>query len=490
MYRNSAHDLHKLFTKGDISAQEIAEKTLARLEKHDKKVGSFLSIFGDRLIEKAKALDLKRSSKQKLGKLAGVTLALKDNIHKKGEITTCGSKFLSNYKAVFDATITRLLEEEDALIIGKTNLDEFAMGSSTENSAYKLTHNPWNLNCSPGGSSGGSAAAVAARFCPLAFGSDTGGSIRQPAAFTGVVGFKPTYGRVSRYGLVAFGSSLDQIGPFAASVKDVALAMDVIGKHCKYDSTSLPSPSQEYLPQLDAPLKNMTIGVPANACHNLNTEARDNFYASLEILKTLGCSIIDINLNLIKHSVAIYYILATAEASTNLARFDGVRYGQRSLKAASVDEIFDFSRAEGFGAEVKRRILLGTYVLSSGYQDAYYKKAQQVRTLMIQEFNKAFEFCHAIATPTSPTTAFNLGEIQDPLQMYLQDIYTIPANLAGLPAISIPSGFSVDGKPFGLHLAGPQMHDLTILQLAHLFEKATDFNTKIPPLFDDEAFYV
>ncbi len=487
MYNKSAHDLHHLFVKGEISAKEIAESTLARIEKHDKKVGAFLSLFGDRLIERAKTLDLKRSSKQKLGKLAGIPLALKDNIHKKGELTTCGSKFLSNYRAVFDATVTRLLEEEDALIIGKTNLDEFAMGSSTENSAYQLTHNPWDLSCSPGGSSGGSAAAVAARFCPLAFGSDTGGSIRQPAALTGIVGFKPTYGRVSRFGLVAFASSLDQIGPFGTSVKDVALAMDVIGKHCKYDATSLSAASQDYSKQLEAPIKGMTIGVPISAASNLNPETRENFYASLEILKQLGCSIIDINLDLIQYSIAIYYILATAEASTNLARFDGVRYGQRSSKATSVDEIFDLSRAEGFGAEVKRRILLGTYVLSSGYQDAYYKKAQKVRTLMIQEFNKAFEVCHAIATPTSPITAFKLGEIQNPLQMYMQDIYTIPANLAGLPAISIPSGFSHDGKPLGLHLAGPQMHDLTILQLAHHFEKATGFNKKTPPLFDDEA---
>lgn len=487
MYRYSAHDIRQLFVKGDLSAKEIAENTLSRIEKHDKKVGAFLSLFGDRLIDKAKALDLKRASKQKLGRLAGVPLALKDNIHKKGEITTCGSKFLSNYRAVFDATITRLLEEEDALIIGKTNLDEFAMGSSTENSAYKLTHNPWDLSCSPGGSSGGSAAAVAARFCPLAFGSDTGGSIRQPAALTGIVGFKPTYGRVSRFGLVAFGSSLDQIGPFGASVKDVALAMDVIGRHCTRDSTSLPVMPQEYSKELETPIKGITIGVPLSAGDNLNPETRKNFQASLETLKKLGCSIIDINLDLIQHAIAVYYILATAEASTNLARFDGVRYGNRSPDATSVEEMFELSRAEGFGPEVKRRILLGTYVLSSGYQDAYYKKAQKVRTLMIQEFNKAFEFCSAIATPTSPITAFKLGEIQNPLQMYLQDIYTIPANLAGLPAISVPSGFSQDGKPFGLHLTGPQMHDLEILRLAYHFEKATGFGKKIPPLFDDEA---
>ncbi len=485
-YRHSAHELHELFLKGELSAEEIATNTLARINKHDPKVGAFLSLFPDKCIEKAKTLDLKRSRKEKLGKLAGVVIALKDNLHKKGEITTCGSKFLSNYRAVFDSTVTRLLEEEDALIIGKTNLDEFAMGSSTENSAYQLTRNPWNLECTPGGSSGGSAAAVAARFCPLSFGSDTGGSIRQPAALTGIVGFKPTYGRVSRFGLVAFASSLDQIGPFGTSVKDVALAMEVIGKHCTYDSTSLPIAPQDYVKGLDTPTQGMTIGVPSDAVKNLDPEARENFYASLKTLESLGCSIIEINLGLTEHSIAMYYILATAEASTNLARFDGVRYGNRSSKATSVEEVFDLSRAEGFGPEVKRRILLGTYVVSSGYQDAYYKKAQKVRYLMIQEFNKAFEFCSAIVSPTAPTTAFKLGEIQNPLQMYLQDIYTIPANLAGLPAISIPSGFSKDGKPFGLHLTGPQMHDLQILSLAHHFEKATNFHKKIPPLFDHD----
>ena len=485
----SAHTHHKLFVDGSLSAEEIAHKTLQRIEKHDKKVGAFLSVFGEKFIEKAKTLDLKRSKKEKLGKLAGVVVALKDNIHKKGEITTCGSKFLSNYRAVFDATLTRLLEEEDALIVGKTNLDEFAMGSSTENSAYQLTCNPWDLSCSPGGSSGGSAAAVAARFCPLAFGSDTGGSIRQPAALTGIVGFKPTYGRVSRFGLVAFGSSFDQIGPFTTTVKDAALAMEVVAKHCPKDSTSLALEPQEYVKGLESPIQGMTLGVPAGSLDNLSPEVKENFHASLKTFEKLGCSIIEINLDLLKHAVTLYYILATAEASTNLARFDGVRYGNRSQKATTVDEVFDLSRAEGFGPEVKRRILLGTYVLSSGYQDAYYKKAQKVRYLMIQEFNKAFQFCQAIITPTAPGVAFKLGEIQNPLQMYLQDIYTIPANLAGLPAISVPSGFSKEGKPFGLHIAGPQMHDMQVLSLAHHFEKMTDFNKKIPPLFDDEALY-
>jgi aspartyl-tRNA(Asn)/glutamyl-tRNA(Gln) amidotransferase subunit A len=483
MYHLSAVALRDLFVKGETTAAEVAEHSLKRIAHFDQKVGAFLSLFSDRVMEKAKALDAKRKAGKSLGKLAGVPVALKDNIHLFGEQTTCGSKFLSNYRAVFDATVTRLLEEEDALIIGKTNLDEFAMGSSTENSAFQLTKNPWNLACSPGGSSGGSAAAVAARFCPLAFGSDTGGSIRQPASFSGITGFKPTYGRVSRFGLVAFGSSLDQIGPFSANVLDAALAMEVVGKHCIYDSTSLSIPAEPFTQKLHTPVKGMKIGVPWNFLADLDAKTKANFQQALDIFKSLGCSLVEVDLDLLKYSIAVYYILATAEASTNLARFDGVRYGQRSKKAATLDEIYDFSREEGFGPEVKRRIMLGTYVLSAGYQDAYYKKAQRVRTLIIEKFKKAFELCQIIATPTSPSSAFEIGKIQNPIQMYLQDIYTIPPNLAGLPAISVPSGFCAEGKPLGLHLTGPQLHDADVLRAAYHFEKATDFHQKIPPLF-------
>lgn len=486
MYRYTAHALRELFCKGELSAESIAQATLNRIERHDEKIGAFLSLFQERVREKARRLDQKRASGAPLGKLAGIPIAIKDNMHVKGEATTCASRFLSNYRAVFDATVVRLLEEEDALLIGKTNLDEFAMGSSTENSAYQPTKNPWELSCSPGGSSGGSAAAVSARFCPLALGSDTGGSIRQPAAFCGVVGFKPTYGRVSRYGLVAFASSLDQIGPFSTTVEDTALIMEVLGRHCPHDSTSLSLAPEHYLKKLSLP-KPGAIGVPRQFLDQLQGEAKEQFFQSLEAFKDRGATLVDIDLDILKYSIAIYYIISTAEASTNLARFDGVRYGKRSSRAKTLDELYDFSKQEGFGPEVKRRILLGTFVLSSGYQDAYYKKALKVRTMIIEKFNEAFAKCAMIAMPTSPFTTFPLGAIKEPLEMYLQDIFTIAANLAGLPAISIPSGFSAEGKPFGLQLLGPQMHDAEVLAYAHAFEKAHPFSGKIPPLFDDNA---
>lgn len=484
MHKLPGYALRDLLLKGETSAVAIAENTLKRIARHDVKTQTFLSVFSERFMAKAKALDTKRSQNIPLGKLAGIPIALKDNMNVKGELTTCGSKFLSNYRAVFDATVTRLLEEEDALIIGKTNLDEFAMGSSTENSAFHPTKNPWNLSCSPGGSSGGSAAAVAARFCPIAFGSDTGGSIRQPASFCGIVGFKPTYGRVSRFGLVAFGSSLDQIGPFATNVTDTALAMEVIGRHCSYDATSLHLPQEPFLQKMTAPIKRAKIGIPWSFLDELSDEAKKNFDHSLEIFKGLGCTFVDVDLNLLHHAIAVYYVVATAEASTNLARFDGVRYGKRSLRAATLDEVYDFSRQEGFGAEVKRRIMLGTYVLSAGYQDAFYKKAQKVRTLIIRKYREAFEKCQMIVMPTTPFSAFEIGKIQDPLQMYLQDIYTVPANMAGLPSVSILSGFCHNHKPLGLQLTGPQMHDVEVLRFAYHFEQIAGLYTKIPPGFE------
>ncbi len=481
MHHLSAHELHQMFVKGEVSATEITKRTLKRIESHDPRLKAFLSVFSERSLAKAKLLDEKRSQKKPLGKLAGVPLALKDNIHLMGEMTTCGSKFLSNYKAPFDSTVARHLEEEDGLIIGKTNLDEFAMGSSTENSAFHPTKNPWDLTCSPGGSSGGSTAAVSGRLCPVAFGSDTGGSIRQPAAFCGIVGFKPSYGRVSRHGLVAFGSSLDQIGPLTTTVADAALIMEAIGKPCNKDSTSIPIPPEEYTAKLKTPIQGSIIGVPWRFLEGLEKETRQNFENALQVFQDEGCNLIDVDLDILKYSIAIYYILATAEASTNLARFDAIRYGIRSSRATNLEEIVDFSRQEGFGAEVKRRIMLGTFVLSSGYQDAYYRKAQKVRTLLIEQFKKAFLKCQIIATPTSPFSAFEIGQIQDPLKMYLQDIYTIPANMAGLPAISVPSGFCPKGRPLGLHLTGPMLHDSTVLAFAHQYEKKTLFTNKIPP---------
>jgi aspartyl-tRNA(Asn)/glutamyl-tRNA(Gln) amidotransferase subunit A len=482
MHTLSAIEIRDQFRKGKISATEITKTFLDRIAKYDPKIGAFLRVFEERSLKIAKALDEKRAAGKPLGKLAGLPIALKDNMHVLGEISTCGSKFLENYRAPFESTVARLLEAEDAIIIGKTNMDEFAMGSSTENSAFQKTHNPWNLKCTPGGSSGGSAAAVAVRHCPIALGSDTGGSIRQPAALCGVVGFKPTYGRVSRYGLVAFGSSLDQIGPLSTRVKDSGLIMEVIGRNCERDSTSLDMPPEDYLSKLPGNVKGMKIGVPWEFLEGLAAEPKKLFENSINVLKSLGAQIVNVDLSILRHSIAVYYIIATAEASTNLARFDGIRYGIRSPRAKTLDEVYDFSKEEGFGPEVKRRIMLGTYVLSAGYQDAYYKKAQKVRTLMIQSYKKAFQQCDLVATPVSPFAAFEIGSIKDPLQMYLEDIYTISINLAGLPAVSVPSGFTQDGKPVGLQLIGPQKHDMRVLYAADAFENAGNYFSAIPEL--------
>lgn len=468
MHLLSAQELQAKVVSGELSAVQIVEHFLARIQELDPKLGAFLRTSKELALKQAKAVDEKRKRGEKLGRLAGVPIAIKDNIHIQGELSTCGSKFLTNYKAPFNASAIEALMEEDAIFIGKTNMDEFAMGSSTENSALQQTYNPWDLKCTPGGSSGGSAAAVAARLCPVALGSDTGGSVRQPASFCGIVGFKPTYGRISRFGLVAYGSSLDQISPFATNVKDLALMMEILGRPCEKDSTSLQTPQEKYT--LRADLKGVKVGVPSQFLEDLAPEAKNAFMQSIEKMKSLGASIVDVDLNILKYSLATYYILATAEASTNLARFDGIRYGVRSKEATTLDEVYDFSKEEGFGKEVKRRILLGTYVLSAGYQDAYYRKAQKVRTKIIQSYQKAFQICDIIATPTSPFDAFELGSKKDPLQMYLEDIYTIPINLAGLPAISLPIGLSKKGKPLGIQLVGPQMSDSTVIGIAHALE--------------------
>lgn len=483
MHTLTAIQLRDKFVKGELSAREITSHFLDRIAKHDHKIGAFLTVFKHRALEKAQELDAKRSAGKKTGKLAAIPVAVKDNMHVKGEITTCGSKFLTNFRAPFDSTAVKLLQAEDAIILGKTNCDEFAMGSSTENSALQKTYNPWNLKCAPGGSSGGSAAAVCARLSPVALGSDTGGSIRQPASLCGIVGFKPTYGRVSRYGLVAFGSSLDQIGPLTANTCDAALIMETLGQRCPQDSTSLPAPPDTILARLDGKAKGVKIGVPRQFLEGLADEPKKIFDQALEKYKNLGTSLVDVDLNILKYSIAVYYIIATAEASTNLARFDGVRYGVRAPEAKTLDEVYDWSKEHGFGPEVKRRILLGTFVLSAGYQDAYYKKAQRVRTLMIREYKKAFERCDVVAMPTAPSAAFELGSKKDPLEMYLEDIYTISVNLAGLPAISLPDGFTKDGLPIGLQLIGPQRQDARVIQIAHAFELANPELTQIPVLY-------
>ncbi|HSX12608.1 MAG TPA: Asp-tRNA(Asn)/Glu-tRNA(Gln) amidotransferase subunit GatA [Rhabdochlamydiaceae bacterium] len=486
MYRLPAHELVQHFKKGELSAEKITETFLKRIEHFDSKLGSFLSVLKERALEKARQLDQKRKKNQPLGKLAGVPVGIKDIIHINGEITTCASQFLSHYRALFDATAVKLLEEEDAILIGKNNMDEFAMGSSGEHSAFYPTKNPWNLDCSPGGSSSGPAAAVSARLCPLALGTDTGGSIRQPAAFSGIVGLKPTYGKVSRFGLVAFASSLDQIGPFATTVHDAALVMDVIAKHDPLDSTSYNTPQVSYLDMMQRPIKGETIGVPFSFLEGLPEATKLNFHEALERFKQLGAKVVEVDLDILQYSIAVYYILATAEASTNLARFDGIAKGKRSTKAKTIEEVYNFSRQEGFGEEVKSRILLGTFVLSSGYQDAYYKKAQKVRTLIIEQFRKAFGSCSIIALPCTPTTAFPLGSCQDPLKEYLQDLYTVGANLAGIPGLSIPCGFDRENKPFGLQLLGAQLHDADVLRFAYAFEQATPYHRFIPKQFDKE----
>ncbi|MDN3504143.1 MAG: Asp-tRNA(Asn)/Glu-tRNA(Gln) amidotransferase subunit GatA [Rhabdochlamydiaceae bacterium] len=486
MYNESALQIAQKFKSGQVSATEITSYFLKRISSGDHKIGSFLSCLEERALQKAKELDQKRAEGKPLGKLAGVPIGIKDNIHVKDEVTTCASKFLSNYIAPYDSTVTKLIEAEDGIILGKHNLDEFAMGSTNENSAFFPTKNPWNENIVAGGSSGGSAASVAAGFTKISLGTDTGGSIRLPAAFCGCVGFKPSFGRVSRYGLVAFGSSLDQIGPLATSVEDAALMMEVIGKHCSKDSTSLNLAPQPYISELKNSVQSKTVGVPFHLIDQLPSEARSHFEQNIELMKKMGLNIIDINLDVLKYSVPVYYIIAPAEASTNLARFDGVLYSNRAKNCETIDDVYQNSRSEGFGPEVKQRILLGTYVLSAKAQDAYYKKAQQVRTLIINAMKKAFNSCDVIATPTAPYSAFDRNSIQDPLSLYLQDIYTIPANLAGLPSISIPTGFTSDDRPFGMQLMGPKHEDARLLRFAHHIEKNVSLSPKMSPHFDKE----
>lgn len=484
-HKLSSIQQQKSFLEGKISAQEIVSAYLKRIERYEPEVDAFLSLCQERARQQAKVLDEKLAAKQPLGKLAGIVVGVKDNINVQGTISTCGSKILKNYLSPYSATAIRLLEDEGAIIIGKTNCDEFAMGSSTENSGYKLTKNPWNLACTPGGSSGGSAAAVAARLCPVSLGSDTGGSVRQPGALCGIAAFKPTYGRISRYGLVAYGSSLDQIGPMATDVEEIALMMEVMGRHCEKDSTSIPKGPDDYMSRLKTSIKGLKIGVPWQFLHDLQPEPKKNFDEAVKVLQSLGCEIKEVDLSILKYSLPTYYIIATAEASTNLARYDGIRYGHRSNQAKTLDEVYDLSREEGFGAEVKRRILLGTFVLSAGYQDAYYRKAQKVRMLIIQKYQEAFQSCDLIATPVAPNPAFELGSIKDPLQMYLEDIYTIGVNLAGLPGISVPSGFTSDKKPLGLQLIGPQMGDPLVVQAAYAYQTATTFHNAIPEAFKE-----
>ena len=474
----------------EIAAVAACEQSLERIKQLEPRLGAFNTVMAERALDRARTLDAAGGS---TGPLHGVPIALKDNMSTRGVPTTASSKILTGYVPPYDATVVTRLEAAGAIIIGKTNLDEFAMGSSTENSALGPTKNPWDVTRTPGGSSGGSAAAVAARMVPLALGSDTGGSIRQPAALCGIVGLKPTYGRVSRYGLLAFASSLDQIGPLVETAENAALVLQVIGGADPHDSTSSPEPMPDLLSALDGHANGVRIGVPkAFLGEGLDDDVLTAFNDSLRVLEGRGATVVDIELPHAGYGIPVYYLICTAEASSNLARYDGVRYAYRARlgKDDSLRDMYERTRDEGFGAEVKRRLMLGTYVLSAGYYDAYYLKAQQVRTLLRQDYERVFAAVDVVATPTTPTPAFPLGEkTSDPLQMYLNDIFTVSANLTGLPAISIPCGFAATREPapgnrlpIGLQLTGRMFDEATLLRTADAYQRDTPFHTATPPL--------
>jgi len=469
---------------GRMSSRQAVELALAAIEKTDPTLRAFLSYDPERALRQADAIDARLARGEPCGALAGVPVAIKDNMCTRFGVTSCASKILANFRSPYDAHVVERLNAADAIILGKTNLDEFAMGSSTENSALAITRNPWHTDCVPGGSSGGSAVAVAARMVPGALGSDTGGSIRLPAALCGVVGFKPTYGRVSRYGLVAYGSSLDQIGPFARDIPDVALLMNVIAGHDPRDSTSVDAPVPDYLAALQEPLGPVKIGVAKEFfVEGLDPEVAEAVRQALREYERAGAQIVELSLPTAPYWLAAYTIVAFAEASSNLARYDGVHYGHRTAQPKDFIDMYSASRREGFGAEVKRRIMLGTYTLSSGYYEAYYLKALKARTLIQRDFQAALEKVDVLAGPVSPTPAFRIGEkIADPLTMYLTDIYTVGVNLAGIPGISIPCGFARSGLPIGLQLLGRPFGEDRLLRIAHEYQLRTDWHTKAPPL--------
>ena len=477
LLKKTAAEQSKALKNKEVSAVELTNAAFSRIEKLEDKLGAFNSLTKDIALDTAKKVDEKIAKGEELPLLAGIPLALKDNMNLKGSRTTASSKILENFVSPFNATITEKLLNNLVPIVGKANLDEFAMGSSNENSAFKKVHNPWDLNKVPGGSSGGSAASVASCEATLALGSDTGGSIRLPASFCGIVGMKPTYGRVSRYGLIAFASSLDQIGPFARSVEDAANLLEVISGHDPKDSTSLDLPVEHYADFLKNDIRGKKVGVIKELMsEGLSDDVAKAMQDAIDTYKKLGCEIVEISLPKLKYSIGIYYILATAECSSNLARFDGVKYGYRTPEAKNLLEMYTKTRAEGFGPEVKRRIMLGTYALSSGYYDAYYKKAQQMRALVTEDFKKAFETVDVLISPTCPNTAFELGaKSSDPLQMYLTDIATISANLAGIPGLSVPAGFDKTGMPIGLQVLAPQLQESKLFNMAYQFEQAHDY---------------
>ncbi len=484
LLKKTATEQKKALLNKEVSAVELVNAEYERIEAVDEKLGAFNSLCKEQALETAKEVDKKIANNEELPPLAGIPLALKDNINLKDTKTTASSKILENFVSPYDATVVKKLKENMIPILGKVNLDEFAMGSSTENSAFKITRNPWDLNKVPGGSSGGSAASVAGFEATISLGSDTGGSIRLPASFCGIVGMKPTYGRVSRYGLIAFASSLDQIGPFARSVEDAALLLEAISGHDTHDSTSLNMPVPAFSKALTKDIKGSRVGVIKELLGDgVSADVKKAVEAAIQKYKDLGAEIVEVSLPLLEHSIGVYYILATAEASSNLARFDGVKYGHRTKDPKNLLEMYTKTRAEGFGDEVKRRIMLGTYALSAGYYDAYYKKAQQIRRLIKEDFDRAFEKADILISPTCPNTAFEIGsKISDPLSMYLTDIGTISANLAGIPGMSLPCGYDSDGMPIGLQILAPALAEEKLFNMAYNFEQATEFHKKQPDL--------
>ena len=481
----TVHELQEKLKNKEITITEITKAYIDRINQKEKDVQAFVTLLTDDALEQAKRIQDKVEKGEIKGEFAGIPIGIKDNMCTKGVKTTCSSKMLEDFVSPYDATVIEKLNEQHIIDLGKLNMDEFAMGGSTEYSYFKKTRNPWNLNKVPGGSSGGSAAAVAANLVPWALGSDTGGSIRQPSSFCGVVGLKPTYGLVSRYGLVAFASSLDQIGPITKDVKDCAMLLNLIAGHDEKDTTSSNMEKIDYTKCLKNDVKGLKIGVPKEFFgKGINEEVKESLEKAIETYKELGAEIEEFSLDIAQYALATYYIVACAEASSNLGRFDGIRYTYRTPEFKNLKELYKKSRSEGFGPEVKRRIILGTYVLSSGYYDAYYKKAQQVRTLVMKEFNKGFERYDVILTPTSPTVSFDIGsKSNNPLEMYLADICTVSVNIAGLPGISIPCGVDKEGMPIGMQLIGNKFCEETILNAAYTFEQKIKFRENYKPEF-------
>ena len=485
LYEYTVHELVEKLEKGEVTSVEITKSYFDRIKEIDPKVKAYVSIMEEEAMAKAKEVDEKRANGEKVSALAGIPIGIKDNMCITGTKTTCSSKMLENFVAPYNATVIEKLNKEDAVYLGKLNMDEFAMGGSTENSAFFKTKNPWDLERVPGGSSGGSAAAVAAGIAPWALGSDTGGSIRQPASLCGVVGLKPTYGLVSRYGLVAFASSLDQIGPITKDVIDAAMLLNVIAGHDEKDSTSMDIEAKDYTKALVEDVKGMRIGLPKEYLgEGINEEVKNAILAVAKKYEEMGAIVEDCSFEVGQYATSVYYIIACAEASSNLGRFDGIRYGYRSEKFDNLKDIYKNSRSEGFGEEVKRRIMLGTYVLSSGYYDAYYKKAQKVRTVITDAYNELFGKYDLLLTPTSPTTAFKIGEkCNNPVEMYLADICTVPVNIGGLPGISVPCDVDSKGLPIGFQLLAKPFDEEKLLRAAYSYEQNSNFRQENKPTF-------